>query len=115
MSADTQAEYGRQLEAVIGESARWNTANVEAFFRLPWRTADKAIIQETLEEAQEQYIIPGGYFTSRHLINAWNRVVVNDERTRDALEEAVKDINKELISKREEFGLQNVDVIPRED
>ncbi len=115
MSADTQTEYGRQLEAVIGESARWNTANVDAFFRLPWKSADKVVIQETLEEAQEQYIIPGGYFTSRHLINAWNRVVVNDEKARDALEEAVKDINKELTSKREEFGLQDVDVIPREE
>ena len=113
MSEETQVNYGRQLEAVIGESARWNTANVEAFYRLPWKTEDKAIIQATLEDAQEQYIVPGGYFTSRHLINAWNRVVINDERPRDALEEAVKDINKELNVKIEEFNLQDVDVIPQ--
>ncbi len=115
MSEDTQTNYGRQLEAVIGESARWNTANVEAFYRLPWKTEDKAVIQATLEDAQEQYIIPGGYFTSRHLINAWNRVVINDEKARDALEEAVKDINKELNAKREEFGLRDIDVIPLEE
>ncbi len=114
MSEDTQVNYGRQLEAVIGESARWNTANVDAFFRLPWKTEDKLVIQATLEDAQEQYIVPGGYFTSRHLINAWNRVVINDEKARDALEEAVKDINKELDVKIEEFGLQAVDVIPQE-
>ncbi len=114
MSEETQVSYGRQLEAVIGESARWNTANVNAFFRLPWKTEDKAVIQATLENAQEQYIVPGGYFTSRHLINAWNRVVINDEKARDALEEAVKDINKELNVKIEEFGLQDVDVIPQE-
>lgn len=72
------------------------------------------MIQATLENAQEQYIVPGGYFTSRHLINAWNRVVINDEKARDALEEAVKDINKELNVKIEEFGLQDVDVIPQE-
>lgn len=114
MSEETQVSYGRQLEAVIGESARWNTANVNAFFRLPWKTEDKLVIQATLEDAQEQYIVPGGYFTSRHLINAWNRVVINDEKARDALEEAVKDINKELNVKIEEFGLQDVDVIPQE-
>ena len=50
--------------------------------------------------------MPGGYFTSRHLINAWNRVCVNNENARDALEEAVKDINTELINKRREFGLE---------
>ncbi len=115
MSEETQVNYGRQLEAVIGESARWNTANVNAFFRLPWKMEDKLVIQSTLEDAQEQYIVPGGYFTSRHLINAWNRVVINDEKARDALEEAVKDINKELNVKVEEFGLQDVDVIPQQE
>ena len=50
--------------------------------------------------------MPGGYFTGRHIINAWNRVVINNENARDALEKAVKDINKELKNKREEFGLR---------
>ena len=111
MSEETQVKFGRQLEAVIGESARWNTANVDAFFGLPWNTEDKAVIQEQLESAREQYIVPGGYFTSRHLINAWNKVVINGDKPRDALEEAVKDINKELDAKLNEFGLQDVDVI----
>lgn len=115
MSEDTQVEYGRQLEAIIGESARWNTANVDAFYRLPWKTEDKEVIQNTLLNAQEQYIVPGGYFTSRHLINAWNSVVVNNENARDALEKAVKDINKELNAKITEFGLQNEDIIPQGD
>lgn len=115
MSAETQADYGRQLEAIIGESARWNTANVEAFYRLPWKSEDKQTIQTILAEADEQYIVPGGYFTCRHLINAWNSVVVDMENTRDALEKAVKDIDKELTAKIEEFGLQDANIIPQED
>ncbi len=111
MSEETQTSFGRQLEATIGESARWNTANKEAFYNLPWSSADVAIIQETLDNAQEQYIVPGGYFTSRHLVNAWNSVVVNAENARDVLEQAVKDINKELQNKIEEFGLEDVDII----
>jgi len=59
-----------------------------------------------MDEAEEQLIVPGGYFTGRHIINAWNRVVVNNENARDSLEEAVKDINKELENKRKEFGLE---------
>lgn len=115
MSEETQTEYGRQLEAIIGESARWNTANVEAFYNLPWKNEDKQIIQDILAEADEQYIVPGGYFTCRHLINAWNSVVVDMENARDALEKAVKDIDKELNAKIEEFGLQDANIIPQED
>lgn len=115
MSEETQTNYGRQLEAIIGESARWNTANVEAFYNLPWKSEDKQIIQDILAEAEEQYIVPGGYFTCRHLINAWNSVVVDMENARDALEKAVKDIDKELNAKIEEFGLQDVNIIPQED
>ncbi len=115
MSEETQTNYGRQLEAIIGESARWNTANVEAFYNLPWKSEDKQIIQSILAEADEQYIVPGGYFTCRHLINAWNSVVVDMENARDALEKAVKDIDKELNAKIEEFGLQDANIIPQED
>ena len=106
MSEETQTRYGRELEAVLGTGARWNTANVNAFFSLPWDARHAEIIRAQMEAAQEQLIVPGGYFTGRHIINAWNRVVVNNENARDSLEEAVKDINKELHNKRVEFGLE---------
>ena len=106
MSEETQTRYGRELEAVLGTGARWNTANVNAFFALPWDARHAEIIRAQMESAREQLIVPGGYFTGRHIINAWNRVVVNNENVRDALEEAVKDINKELHNKRVEFGLE---------
>ena len=106
MSEETQTRYGRELEAVLGTGARWNTANVNAFFSLPWDARHAEIIRAQMEAAQEQLIVPGGYFTGRHIINAWNRVVVNNENARDSLEEAVKDINKELFNKRMEFGLE---------
>ena len=106
MSEETQTRYGRELEAILGTGARWNTANVESFFSLPWDQRHAQIIKAQMESAEEQLIVPGGYFTGRHIINAWNRVVVNNENARDSLEEAVKDINKELHNKRVEFGLE---------
>lgn len=106
MSEETQTRYGRELEAILGTGARWNTANVEAFFSLPWDQRHAQIIKAQMESAREQLIVPGGYFTGRHIINAWNSVVVNNENVRDMLEEAVKDINKELENKRREFGLE---------
>lgn len=111
MSEDTQTQYGRELEALIGTSARWNTANTNAFYNLPWNVKDLEIIMAQMEEASEQWIVPGGYFTGRHIINAWNRVILNNENARDSLEEAVKDINKELEAKVKEFGLEDEIII----
>lgn len=106
MSEETQTRYGRELEAILGTGARWNTANVNAFFSLPWDQRHAEIIRAQMESAQEQLIVPGGYFTGRHIVNAWNSVVINNENARDMLEKAVKDINKELENKRTEFGIE---------
>ncbi|MGN0972149.1 MAG: extracellular solute-binding protein, partial [Aristaeellaceae bacterium] len=54
MSEDTQTRYGRELEAILGTGARWNTANVEAFFALPWDTRHAQIIRAQMENAREQ-------------------------------------------------------------
>ncbi|MBR3108477.1 MAG: extracellular solute-binding protein [Clostridia bacterium] len=105
-SEETQTRYGRELEAILGMGARWNTANVNAFYSLPWDARHERVIRAQMDAAEEQMIVPGGYFTGRHIINAWNRVVINNENVRDALEKAVKDINKELHNKRVEFGLE---------
>ena len=105
-SEEIQTRYGRELEAILGTGARWNTANVASFYDLPWDARHATIIKAQMDAAQEQLIVPGGYFTGRHIINAWNRVVINNENARDSLEEAVEDINKELSNKRHEFGLE---------
>lgn len=107
-SEDVQTTYGRELEALLGVEARWNTANVSAFNNLPWDKDHIKIIQYQLSQANEEPVVLGGYYTSRHLNNAWNRIVLNSgnvyhENTRDSLESAVKDINKELRSRQEEY------------
>lgn len=45
----------------------------------------------------------GGYYTGRHINNAWNRVVIDGMLPRESLERAVSDINKELERKREQL------------
>lgn len=105
MSEDTQIEYGNEIEATMGIEARWNSANKNAFENLPWDEEDIEVIQEMMSKSVEQPIVLGGYFTTRHLVNAWNRVYLSNQEPRDSLEEAVKDINKELRVKHEEYGV----------
>jgi hypothetical protein len=51
-------------------------------------------------------VVLGGYFTGRHVLNAWNKVVLQGTNPREALEDAIFDINKELAKKQEEFGVK---------
>ena len=103
--ADTQVRFGTELEGLLGVEARWNTANVQALNRLPWPKHDIEAIQEQWRWFKEREAVLGGYFTDRHLVNAWNRVVLEGWNVREAAEEAVQAIDRELRKKQEEFGL----------
>jgi ABC-type glycerol-3-phosphate transport system substrate-binding protein len=105
VSKDAQQRFGGELEALIGVEARWNTANLEALRALPWPRRDITSVLEQWRWFKEPPVVLGGYFTSRHVLNAWNRVVLQGWNPREALEEAVYDINKELAKKQEEFGV----------
>lgn len=105
-SKDSQMRFGGELESLIGVEARWNTANLEALQSLPWPRQDITSVLEQWRWFKEPPVVLGGYFTSRHILNAWNRVVLQGMNPREALEEAVYDINKELAKKQEEFGVK---------
>ena len=90
----------------MGVEAKWNTANVQAFNNLPWPKQDIEAIQTQWEWFREKPVVLGDYFTPRHITNAWNSVVLEGRNHREALEKAVEDINRELIRKQEEFGIE---------
>jgi ABC-type glycerol-3-phosphate transport system substrate-binding protein len=106
LSTDIQARFGRELEAILGAGARYNTANIEAISYLPWPTNDYKVLSEQWKYLKEIPNIPGSYYTSRHLDNAFREVYMLGELPREALEKYTKEINKEIDRKREEFGLE---------
>lgn len=106
-STPIQTQFARELEALIGVEARWNTANIEAFSNLDWPQEDLRVFQEQWKWARETPVVLGGYFTTRHINNAWNSVVISGANVRDALEKAVREINRELYMKQEEYGVIN--------
>lgn len=106
-STDTQRQFAREIEALIGVEARWNTANQDAFFSLDWQANDIKVFEEQLPWMREMPVVLGGYYTSRYLTNAFTDVVVSGvSNSRDALEAAVKEINRELAAKQEENGVK---------
>jgi ABC-type glycerol-3-phosphate transport system substrate-binding protein len=108
-STDTQLQYGREMEALMGAAARYPTANVEAFNRLPWPTEDFEALEAQFEWVKGVPQVPGGYYSWRNVDNAFFRVVSSSNKQkmmpREALTEFVRYINDEMTFKRIEFGL----------
>lgn len=113
-STEVQTRYAEELEALLGVEAKWNTANVQAFNNLPWPRQDIEAIQAQWEWFREKPVVLGDYFTPRHITNAWNSVVLEGRNPREALEKAVEDINRELIRKQEEFGIEIPEELKRD-
>lgn len=102
---ETQLSYGREMESILGEAARYPTANVDALAELPWPVEDYQNLSEQWQWVKGIPQIPGGYFTGRHLDNAFRRVVNANENPREALQDYVRYINDEIEIKRKEFNL----------
>lgn len=105
--ADIQTAFARNMESLLGASARYPTANQEAFQELSWSARDLRVLNAQAEWARGIPEVPGGYYTSRHIKNAFRAVCVssNGEEPREALTRYTKIINDELYDKRLEFGL----------
>jgi ABC-type glycerol-3-phosphate transport system substrate-binding protein len=109
MSTETQVEFGITLQTTYGKEFIWNTANIEAFKELPWKSRDKAIIVEQMHNIVETPRIPGTYMLERELSNAYIEVVIDGGTLRTAIDTAVKRINRETVRKLKEFGYLDED------
>jgi len=110
ISADTQLRFGRELESLMGAAARYATANYEAFKRLPWGSEQMSVLDEQRAWTVGVPEVPGGYFVSRHIINAARKILNEGMDTRETLLDYTITINDELIKKRKEFGLETTGV-----
>lgn len=100
-SEDIQLEYANRIESMLGMSARWVSANWNAFTNLSWENDEIQIIKKSFDDAKQMPVVLGGYYITRHVTNALNRVVVSNSNPRDSIETAVDDINRELQRRRE--------------
>ncbi|MFC4388773.1 extracellular solute-binding protein [Gracilibacillus marinus] len=104
---ETQIAFGREMEGLMGEAARYPTANIEALEELPWPVDDYNNLESQWGWVRGIPQVPGGYFTGRHLDNAFRKVVNANENPREALSDYILYINDEIQVKREEFNLPN--------
>lgn len=103
---EEQLAYANAIENLQGSSARFNTANIEAFGALPWKSTTLSQIEKQRETALGIEQVPGGYFLSRHVDNIYRTVKNEGADVRQTVLEYTEVINAELTRKRREFGLE---------
>ena len=105
VSSEAQVRFGREMESVLGASARYQTANRDALRQLAWSNAQLKILEEQMSHTRGFPEIAGGYSTTRHITNAIRRVINTKEDPRETLLNYARTINEEIRIKRREFNL----------
>ena len=105
-SGDVQAQFGNSMENLMGAAARYNTANKEAFESLPWEDGQREMLRNLWAEVSDVPQSPASYSVTRNILNAFRRVVYYNETPREVINKYAQDMDRELIRKRQEFGLE---------
>ena len=106
-SAQTQTDFGYEMESLQGEAGRVPTANLEAFENLAWKASDMEALLEQYQWVKGIPQVPGGYYSWRNVNNAFYTVTTDTDTAspREELMDKVVLINAELAYKWEEFEL----------
>lgn len=104
-SIDTQVRFGREIEALLGSSARYATANKDAFSQLSWSNDDIEVLSAQWDQTVGIREVPGGYYTGRHITNAIRKVLNDKDDSRETIIDYSIKIDEEIVKKRTEFGM----------
>ena len=103
--ADAQAEYGNRMVALIGPSAKYETANLKAINNLSWTASEKQAIMNQMENLSSIVNYPGSYIITRYTQFAFLDAVNDGADAVDAMTGYMDAINSEIWRKRAEFEL----------
>ena len=104
MSTEVQVNYAQMLQNQYGPAYLWNSANLNAFAQLSIDHDHRSVILEAWEHIQEAPSHPATYMMEREISNAWIDTVINGKFYRASLDEAIININRDVLRKLEEFG-----------
>ena len=108
-SAEIQANYGNKMVALIGPSAKYESANLNALQDLSWTASEKDAIWEQMEHLDSIVNYPGSYIINRYTKFAFLAAVNDGADAVDALTGYIDAINAEIKRKREEFNLPTLE------
>lgn len=103
-SQSVQSEFGVRMESVLGDSAKYATANCAAMSGYSWSEEEQSALQAQWGHTVGIPEVPGGYYSSRYVEFAFNKVVNQSADPVAVLEGYVPTITAELQRRSQEFG-----------
>ena len=104
VSADTQYRYSAEIEAILGESGRIASATKDAISRLSWDSDSLDVIMSQWSKVSEIPEVPGSYYVSRSIDQAFWEVNNNDSSPKEAIKDWNEISNKEVARKIAEYA-----------
>lgn len=102
-SAETQTRYNNNVESILGTIGRTTTANVEAFQNLAWDAEHLTVMEEQRLQVKEVSEVPGSYYLSRAIDQAYWSVVNGESNSKDAVMKWSKIADEEIARKIKEY------------
>lgn len=112
-SADVQANYANRMVALIGPSAKYESANLDAIKDMSWTANEKAAIMNQMDHLDSIVNYPGSYIIARYMKFAFLDVYNDNMNARDAMMSYIDAINDEITRKREEFKDFNLEIVEK--
>ena len=102
-SAETQTRYNNNVESLLGMIGRTTTANVEAFQNLAWDKDHLEVMEQQRLQVKEVPEVPGSYYLSRAIDQAFWTVVNGETNSKDAVMKWSRVADDEITRKIEEY------------
>ncbi len=109
VSPDVQSECGNNMVFLIGPSAKYNTANMNALFKMSWTSEELTNLVSQFNNLATIPNYPGAYIIDRYLNFAFLNAYNDGADPVDQLQGYIKTIDKEISRKREEFDLPTLE------
>ena len=101
---DTQTRYSKNVESVIGTLGRVMTSNVKALNNLSWDLGDLKQINEQWSQVSEIPEVPGSYYLSRAIDQAFWAVLSDGDNVQYTLTKWAEIADDEIDKKIKEYS-----------
>ena len=103
MREDTQYRYALDIESILGVAGRYTSANVGATLKLDWGKNSRETLLSQWNKVEEIAEIPGGYYVSRAIDQAFWNVLSMNENPKDMMKKWGEVADAEITSKIEQY------------
>ncbi len=103
-SEDIQYRFAVNLESVLGVSGRYDTANLNALYRLGWDYKTQSALRNQYSTLQNNPEVPGSYYIARSVNQVFWNVVNLGADPEDMLNKWIPEADDEIKRKTEQYA-----------